>query len=181
MTRHNYAAFAAAVFLLFSVSLIPISAASLEPVATEGIVNAPADAVWKAFTVSSVIEQWMVAKTEIDLKVGGTWRTSYSKDSNLNDDMAIHHTILAFDPGRMLAFRTIKIPKNFPYPEVTGTWTVVYFESAGTGKTRVTARMFGFEDDDQGRRMRAFFERGNQSEFDALVKFFETGVPQTVR
>jgi len=181
MTRQTYVHFAAAAFLLFLLGFIPISAASLEPVVTEGIVNAPADAVWKAFTVSSVIEQWMVAKTEIELKVGGTWRTSYSKDSNLNDDMAIHHTILAFDPGRMLAFRTIRFPKNFPFPEITNTWTIVYFESAAAGKTRVTVRMFGFEDDDQGRRMRAFFERGNQSEFDALVKFFETGVPQTVR
>jgi len=181
MTRHNYAAFTAALFLLFSPGLIRISAASLEPVVTEGVVNAPVDAVWKAFTASSVIEQWMVAKKEIDLKVGGLWRTSYSKDSNLNDDMAIHHTILAFDPGRMLAFRTIKFPKNFPYPEITGTWTVVYFNSAGPGKTRVTARMLGFNDDDQGRRMRAFFERGNQSEFDSLVKFFEAGVPQTMQ
>src|SRR6185295_697659 len=62
MTRQTYVHFAAAAFLLFSLGFIPISAASLEPVVTEGIVNAPADAVWKAFTVSSVIEQWMVAK-----------------------------------------------------------------------------------------------------------------------
>jgi uncharacterized protein YndB with AHSA1/START domain len=148
---------------------------------TEGVVNAPVDAVWKAFTTKSGIEAWMVAKTEFELKVGATWRTSYSKDSNLNDDTAIHHTILAYDPGRMLAFRTIKFPGNFPFPAVTNTWTVVYFEPAGTGKTRVTARMLGLEDDEEGRTMRGFFERGNRSELDALVKFFETGVPQVVR
>ena len=148
---------------------------------TEGVVNAPIEKVWKAFTDKSVIEQWMVAKTEIELKVGATWRTSYSKESNLNDDMAIHHTILAFDPGRMLAFRTIRPPKNFPYPAITNTWTVVYFEPVGTGTTRVTVRMMGFEDDEQGAKMRAFFDRGNQTEFDALVKYFDTGVPQVVR
>jgi len=41
--------------------------------------------------------------------------------------------------------------------------------------------MIGFEDDDQGRRMCVFFERGNQTEFDSLVKFFETGAPQPVK
>lgn len=105
---------------------------------------------WKAFTDKSVIEQWMVAKTEFELKIGATRRTSYSKDSNLNDDMAIHQTILAFDPGRMLAFRTIKTRKGFPYPAITNTWT-------------------------------AFFERGNKSEFEALAKYFDTGVPQVVQ
>ena len=171
------------VAVLFLLALLggTVLMAAPEPVVTEGLVNAPVDAVWKAFTTKSGIEAWMVAKTEFELKVGATWRTSYSKDSNLNDDMAIHHTILAFDPGRMLAFRTIKFPKNFPFPAVTDTWTVVYFESAGAGKTRVTARMLGVQDDEQGQKMRAFFERGNRSELDALVKFFETGVPQVVR
>ena len=41
--------------------------------------------------------------------------------------------------------------------------------------------MMGFEDDEAGRRMRTFFERGNKSEFDALMKFFETGAPQVVK
>jgi hypothetical protein len=94
--------------------------------------------------------------------------------------MAIHHTILAFDPNRMIACRTIKTPSNFPYPAITGTWWVTYLEPAGAGKTRVTVRMMGFEDDEQGEKLRAFFERGNKAELDALVKFFETGVPQVV-
>ena len=158
-----------------------LHAASLEPVVTEGLVNASIDAVWKAFTEKSVIEKWMVAKTEIELKVGATWKTSYNKDSDLNDDTSIHQTILAYDPGRMLAFRTIKIPKGFPYPAVMNTWTVVYFESAGADKTRVTIRMMGLEDNEQGRQMRAFFEPGNKSQFDALAKFFQAGATQTGR
>jgi uncharacterized protein YndB with AHSA1/START domain len=178
MNRRSYATTTAAVLMFFCLSLVRSPAASLNAVVTEGIVNGSVDAVWKAFTEKSVIEQWMVAKTDIDLKVGGLWRTSYSKDSDLNDDMAIHHTILAFDPDRMLAFRTIKTPKNFPYPAITRTWTVVYFEPVGAARTLVTTRMMGFEDDDQGRRMRVFFERGNQTEFDSLVKFFETGLRQ---
>jgi uncharacterized protein YndB with AHSA1/START domain len=181
MMLKRYAVAAAAMFVCFVVSPTPFRAVSLEPVVTEALVNAPPYAVWKAFTEKSVIEQWMVAKTEFELKIGATWRTSYSKDSDLKDDRSIQHTILAFDPGHMLAFRTLKIPADFPYPAVTSTWTVVYFEPSGPAKTRVTARMMGFADDEQGRNMRAFFERGNRTELDALVRFFQTGARQTVR
>lgn len=181
MSSFRYAILVLCLIMFRPARAVPLSAAALEPVVTEAVVNAPVDAVWKAFTQKSLLEQWMVAKTELELKVGGTWRTSYSKDSDLNDDRSIHHTVLAFDEGRMLAFRTIKTPKDFPYPGITRTWTVVYFTPAESGKTRVTARMMGFDDDEQGRNMRSFFERGNRSEMDALVKFFATGAPQVAR
>src|SRR5688572_25334921 len=158
-----------------------LSAAPADPLVQEAVVNASVDAVWKAWTTKAGLEAWLVAKTEIDLKVGGIWRTSYSKDSNLNDDMAIHQTILSFDPGRMFSFRTTKTPQGFPFPGITNAWTVLYFESAGAGKTRVIARMMGFGDDEPSRNMRAFFERGNRSELDKMIKFFESGVPAVVR
>src|SRR5574339_114469 len=136
MNRRVYAVFAAAAISLFFLNAAYIPAASFDPVVTDGVVNAPIDAVWRACTEKAVIEQWMVSKTDLDLKVGGLWRTNYSKDADLNGETAIHQTILAFDPGRMLAFRTIKFPANFPFPAITRTWTVVYFEAAGPGKTR---------------------------------------------
>jgi uncharacterized protein YndB with AHSA1/START domain len=160
--------------LLIAVALV---AAPAEPVVTEVVVNAPVEAVWKAWTTKEGLEAWLVGKTEIDLKVGGVWLTNYSKDSNLKDDSTIHQEILAFDPGRMLAFRTVKTPANFPFPLITQTWTVLYFEPAGTGKTRVLARMNGYGEGEQFARMRTFFERGNKSEMDKLLEFFKNGVP----
>jgi uncharacterized protein YndB with AHSA1/START domain len=165
--------------LLLTATVFP--AGPLDPLVTEGVVSAPVEAAWKAWTTKAGLEAWLVGKTEIDLKVGGTWLTNYNKESNLKDDSTIQQTILAFDPGRMLAFRTSKAPANFPYPEITQTWTVVYFEASGPGKTRITARMFGFNETEQSQKMRAFFERGNRSELDKAVKFFENGVPAGLR
>ena len=152
--------------------LLPVmSAESLE---TSGIVNAPVNEVWKALTTKEGIESWMVAKTEFELRVGATWKTSYSKDSTLDDDAAIHHTILAFDPGRMLSFRTVKYPKGFAFPDALArTWTVIYLEPAGERQTRFTGRMLGFGDDQESQKMRAFFERGNRQTLDQLIKHFE--------
>jgi len=109
-----------------------LQAASEDPVVTTGIVNAPVDEVWKALTTREGIESWMVAKTEFELRVGATWKTSYSRDSTLDDDTAIHHTILAYDPGRMFSFRTVKYPKGFAFPNaIAKTWTVIYLEPVG--------------------------------------------------
>ena len=152
-----------------------LQAASVDPVVTTGIVNAPVDEVWKALTTREGIESWMVAKTEFELRVGATWKTSYSRNSTLDDDTAIHHTILAYDPGRMFSFRTVKYPKGFAFPNaIAKTWTVIYLEPAGEHQTRFTGRMLGFTDDEESRKLRAFFERGNQQTLDSLIKKFES-------
>jgi len=155
-------------------SITIAKAASVDPVVTEGIVNAPIEEVWKSFSTKEGIESWMVAKTEFELRVGATWRTSYNKDSNLNDDASIHHIILAYDPGRMLAFRTVKTPGNFPFPNaIAKTWNVIYFEPAGAGRTKVTTHMLGFEDNDESQKMRTFFEAGNRTTMDNLIRRFK--------
>jgi uncharacterized protein YndB with AHSA1/START domain len=160
--------------LVFLLGNALLQAASLDPVVTTGIVNAPVSEVWKALTTKEGIESWMVAKTEFELRVGATWKTSYSKDSTLDDDAAIHHTILAYDPGRMFSFRTIKYPKGFAYTNaIAKTWTVIYLEPVGDSQTRFTGRMLGFTEDEESQKMRAFFDRGNQQTLDALIKRFE--------
>ena len=86
--------------------------------------QAAIDDVWELWTTKEGIESWMVAKTEFELRVGATWKTSYSKDSTLDDDAAIHHTILAYDPGRMFSFRKIKYSKGFAFPNaIAKAWT----------------------------------------------------------
>jgi uncharacterized protein YndB with AHSA1/START domain len=163
-----------AVVLGLLIGVLPATSASVDPIVTEGILNAPVEEVWKVWTTKEGIESWMVAKTDIDLRVGATWRTSYSKASNLDDDTAIHQAILAFDPGRMFSFRTVKWPKNFPFPNaISGAWTVVYFERVTQARTRITVRMMGFTEDAESQRMRAFFESGNKMTLDNLVKRFE--------
>jgi uncharacterized protein YndB with AHSA1/START domain len=152
------------------------SSASVDAIVTEAVINAPVAEVWREWTTKEGLESWMVAKTEIDLRVGGTWRTSYSKTSSLDDDESIRHTILAYDPMKMFSMRTVRPPKNFPFPNaILNTWTVVYFEPAGESRTKVTAHMLGFTDDEESRKMRAFFEDGNRRTLDSLVKKHSVG------
>jgi uncharacterized protein YndB with AHSA1/START domain len=170
----------AILFTLFiaigSPTIVPrVISASADIIVTEAVIDAPVAEVWRVWTTKEGIESWMVAKTEIDLRVGGTWRTSYNRSSNLDDDESIRHTILAFDPLKMFSMRTVKPPKNFPFPNaIVKTWTVVYFEPAGASKTKITAHMLGFTDDEESQKMRAFFEVGNRTTMDSLVKKYQT-------
>jgi uncharacterized protein YndB with AHSA1/START domain len=149
-------------------------AAASDPIVSEAMVDAPAEQVWRAWTTVEGMQSWMVAKTDIDLRVGGLWRTSYSRDADLGGDAAIHHRVLALDPGRMLAFQTIKAPKTFPFPSaILKTWTVVYLDEVDARHTKVTVRMLGYTDDEESQKMRAFFETGNKATLDALVKKFK--------
>jgi len=150
-----------------------VARASTEPVVTQAVVDAPADAVWGAFTTKEGMESWMVASGDVDLRIGGLMRTTYRKEADLDGDTAIHQVIMSIDPGRMLSFRTIKSPKGFPFPQaISKSWTVVYLDPVETGRTRVTVKMLGYDSDPESQEMRAFFEGGNKATLDALIKRF---------
>ena len=156
-----------------SLVVVALSAQAADVVVTEGVVNAPIADVWNAWTTRAGMESWMVGKTDFELTVGAVYRTSYDKQSTLDDDRTIHQQLLAYDPGRMLTIRTVKPPKGFPFPDAIGkTWTVIYLEPVGSSQTRVVARMFGFTADEESQKMRAFFERGNRATLDSLIKRF---------
>ena len=69
---------------------------------TEGMIGAPVDAVWAAFTTKEGQESWNVAHAEIDLKIGGKMRTHYDPAGRIGDPNTIENTILCFEPKRML-------------------------------------------------------------------------------
>lgn len=158
--------------LLSSVLLL---AEAAEPVVSETVVPAPVEAVWSAYTTRAEIERWMVARSsEYELRIGGEWRTSYESASNLDDDTVIRNEILAFDPHRMLAIRTVETPADFPFPNaILDTWTIVYLEPLDERRTRVVTRMLGFDDTEEATEMRAFFEWGNVYELEKLVEHFQ--------
>jgi uncharacterized protein YndB with AHSA1/START domain len=141
------------------------------PLAHEVVVEAPLETVWDLYTTKAGIEAWMVAKTEIDLRLDGVWRTHYSKDGVLGDAGTIEHRILALDPKRMLAIRTLKCPEKFPFKTaISKMWTVLYFEPVDATHTKVICRSLGFDASEESQKMRAFFSQGNAYELDQLKK-----------
>src|SRR5258708_5632442 len=128
----------------------------------EGLMNAPLDQVWAAFTTKEGLESWMASHAEIELKIGGTMKTQYDPKGTIDDAKAIENTILSYEPKRMLSFKVTKAPQGFPFPNaIKNMWTVVYFEAQGEKATRVREVSMGFGNDDESKKMREFFNRGN--------------------
>ena len=120
----------------------------------------------------------MVAHSELDLKVGGLMRTHYDPNGVIGDAGTIENTIISYDPGRMFSIRVTKVPERFPFPNaVKSMWTVVYFEPLDSGKTRVRIVGLGFGQDEESRKMRAFFDRGNAYTLAKLQERFASPKP----
>ena len=78
---------------------------------------------------------------------------------------------------RMLSFKVTKAPLGFPFLNaMTNMWTVIYFEAQGEKATRVRDICMGFGEDDESRKMREFFNRGNAATLQQLQKRFTAKV-----
>jgi uncharacterized protein YndB with AHSA1/START domain len=140
----------------------PASAQDTSPLITEGVVEAPVDAVWAAWTTNDGLKSWLAPHASIDLRIGGLMRTNYNAAGVLGDAQTIENTILSFEPERMLSIKVTKVPEGFPFPTaVQDMWTVMYFEPDGESQTRVRVVSLGFGADEESQQMRAYFERGN--------------------
>jgi uncharacterized protein YndB with AHSA1/START domain len=50
-----------------------------EPLESKATIDAPVAEVWEAWTTSAGITSWMAPAGEVDFRVGGKYRTSYTK------------------------------------------------------------------------------------------------------
>jgi uncharacterized protein YndB with AHSA1/START domain len=163
------------VWLMIMLAALPNgdSAQDERPLVHEGIVNAPLEQVWAAYTTKAGLESWMVAHAEIDLRVGGKMRTQYNPKGTLEGGHGIENTILSYEPMRMLSFKVTRAPQGFPFPNaISNMWSVVYFEAQGEKATRVREVSLGFGDDEESKKMREFFNRGNAITMERLQKRF---------
>jgi uncharacterized protein YndB with AHSA1/START domain len=132
------------------------------------------DAVWNALATKKGQEAWNVAHAEIDLKVGGKMLTHYSAEGKIGDPNTIENIILAFEPKKMLTIQVGKAPDKFPFKEaIKNVWHVMYFEDAGDGRTRFRLVGLGYGTDEESKKLRAFFEKGNAFTLKKMQEHFQ--------
>jgi uncharacterized protein YndB with AHSA1/START domain len=139
----------------------------------EAVIEAPVDAVWAALTTNDGQESWNVAHAEIDLKIGGKMRTHYDPKGRIGDPNTIENTILCFEPRRMLAIQVTNSPEKFPYKNaIKQMWTVLYFEDAGPSRSRLRLVGTGYGADEESKKLRNFFDKGNAYTLQKLQEKF---------
>jgi uncharacterized protein YndB with AHSA1/START domain len=139
----------------------PIGGGS-DQVVTEGVVEAPVEDVWAALATKEGLESWNVAHAEVDLKVGGKMLTHYDPKGRIGDPNTIENTILSFEPKRMLSIKVANPPAKFPFKDAIKTvWQVLHFEPLGPTRTRLQIIGLGYGSDDESKKLRDFFDKGN--------------------
>jgi uncharacterized protein YndB with AHSA1/START domain len=129
---------------------------------SEGIVDAPREAVWAALTTKEGLESWNVAHAEVDFKVGGKMLTHYNADGKIGDPNTIENIILCFDPNRFYAIKVGTPPERFPFKEaIKCVWTVIYLDEVGPSRTHVRVVGLGYGGDEESKKLKAFFDQGN--------------------
>ena len=140
----------------------------------EVVVDAPREQVWAAISTAEGWKTWAVPvawPTE-----GGGIETSYTPTASPGDSSTIRQEVLLRVPQRLMVFRTVKAPQGFPnfatYARVTSAFEL---EPAGAGRTRVRLTGAGYADDEAGRALLAFYERGNAASLEWLRGRFRDG------
>ncbi|HLZ73935.1 SRPBCC domain-containing protein [Phenylobacterium sp.] len=126
-------------------------------------IHAPAAAVWKALTDQASYRAWVAPGSFIDFRVGGRVDVAFDPKAKAGDPPDISQEIIAYLPGRMIAFRNLKtppLPGAAAYPKLA---IVMALNPLPGGDTEVSLSQVGY---------------GGGAEFDALYGFFKSHNPE---
>ena len=178
-----------AVLMALAIAL-PSAAAASEPVSVskrqaadgshvlvhEVVVDAPLSAVWSALSTAEGWKTWAVPAAWTPACCPDILETSYSPTAQSDDPSTIKQQIVATVPEVLMVFRTVKAPAGFPhfdtYAKVT---SVLQLEPLGDGRTKVRLIGAGYADNEAGRRLLGFFEKGNSATLEGLRTRFRDG------
>lgn len=146
----------------------------------EAVVDAAPAEVWAAISTAEGWKSWAVPVAWA--QPGDVIETSYAPTAKPGGVSTIRQQVLLRVPQRLMVFRTVKAPAGFPdfdtYSKVVSAFEL---EPAGDGRTRVRLTGAGYADSEAGRRLLAFFEKGNQASLDALKASFAGSAPPPLR
>jgi uncharacterized protein YndB with AHSA1/START domain len=140
------------------------------------VLDVPVQRAWDAFTDEEAMEGWMAPAVETDFRIGGLVRSNYDPEAGVGGPGTIESEILAYEPGRMLAMRTVTVPENAPQAKaILDAWSVTYFEPLGPRRALVTLRSLGWGEGPEWDRAREFFAEGNLYVLRELRAYLEEG------
>lgn len=128
----------------------------------EIVVAAPASEVWRLISTSEGFASWAAPVAEIELRVGGSFETSYTPQARIGDAGNIHNRVVAFTPEQLLVIQIAEAPPGFPHGgEARELTTVMEVEPVDETHARLRVSMMGFREGEAFDALLSFFDRGN--------------------
>ncbi len=143
------------------------------------VIDAPAHALWLAFTDTGAYRKWASPVAAVDFRIGGAIEASYDPKGHLGDPQNIKNAFVAYIPDRLLVFRNVQAPDGLPgkdaYPKTIKT---VEFEALGPSQTKVTVSGVGFGAGADFDQLYGFFSRGDAGMLATLKTAMENPPPK---
>ena len=143
------------------------------------VISAPVAVLWKSFTDPKEFARWNAPVAAIDMRVGGTLEASYDPKHPLGDPDNIKHRVITFLPERLIVFQNIQAPRDLPDAQAfQRTVTIVQYDPAGDGRTRVTISSTGWATDAPSARLYHFFQVDNAELLEKMKTVYEARATQ---
>lgn len=130
---------------------------------------------WDYCTKDSLMQKWVAPHVHMELKAGGYRSAKYSEDMQGADSNAIILPLICFLDKELMVFK-INLNNNFP-ESVRNTdknlYFIFQFKSIDETHTAITGSMLGWGTGTGWDKTYAFFEKGNEWEFEQLLKNFD--------
>ena len=142
----------------------------------EAVVEAPPPDVWTAIATPEGWRSWAAPAAWRDPADPDLLETAYDPAARPGQPQTIQQRFILAVPGRLLAYRTIKAPAGFPdFETFMRVVSLIELSPDGARRTRVRLTMVGYPDDEAGRRLAGFFDRGNAVTLARLQRRFRDG------
>lgn len=178
MNARPFLAFAAVV-LTCAAQRTARAQGSLDPIRVSGVVHAPVEEVWKAWTTNEGLQAFLVEGSDVELKPGGPYEIYFSMSAPEGSRGSETCKVLSYLPQQMLSFEW-NAPPKFEHARFRHTWVVLNFESLGAERTRVELTHLGFAEhaaehpdhEAEWKEVRAYFTNAWPYVMNALVEHF---------
>jgi hypothetical protein len=139
----------------------------------ETTVHASVNQVWECWTTSAGLQRWMAPVANIDLRIGGTISTNYSKDARVGDPGTILLKITNYLERELV---TLKVTLNDSFPIKTRAddkdlQEIVQVKDMGNGRTKIVSSMVGWGSGKEWDDTYNFFAKGNVWTYRQLAKY----------
>lgn len=153
--------------------LVLTTGAADRPIVKSVTVSAQPAAVWRAWTTSEGMKEFLGINSTIELKFGGRYELLFNKDGLLGQQGSEGCQVLSFIPEKMLSF-SWNAPPTFPTMRNQRTFVVVTLAGAD-GKTTVEVTHGGWGSGPSWDEAHAYFDKAWTGVLQALKDRFDSG------
>lgn len=136
-------------------------------------IGAPASEVWRAWTTSQGMKEFLGVNSTIELKFGGRYELAFNKDAPVGQQGSEGSKVLSYVPEKMLSF-SWNAPPSIPAMRDQRTFVVITLHDLG-GKTEVELRHAGWRSGPEWDKAYTYFDNAWTGVLEALKARFEHG------